>query len=220
MSERSTDYDPAAQSDDPGRSSVHDAAGRSSSGPYVPSGYDEQGNPKPSVPHEGFLGRIATSLLAGQSVLLAVLAVWGFVADATSGSPAHVLNLLITPAHAVLLAVTAVLGAVATVARRWSRRWCVLQFAAYLVIYLMGLTAGANVAQPGWLQLNGPDHFLHIALALLGFVMMMLFSARIVEPPPGSEPYPNGRTDDPDAEAEASERSGREREKEQQQKGR
>ncbi|MEJ2870968.1 DUF4383 domain-containing protein [Actinomycetospora sp. OC33-EN08] len=209
MSERSTQYDPATQTDAPGRSSVHDRAGRSATGPYVPSGRDEQGNPIPSVPHEGFLGRIATSLLLGQSVVLAVIVVWAVVVLATSGSPATVLNLLITPAHAVLLAATAVLGTAAAVKRRWSRRWTVTQVVLYLVIYLMGLTAGGNVPQPGWLQLNGPDHFLHIALALLGFVMMMLFSARIVEPPPGPEPYPNNRTDDPGAEGQRDDRAER-----------
>jgi hypothetical protein len=201
MSEGRTDYDPASQSDDPGRSQAHDESARGS-GPYVQPGRDEQGNPVPSVPHEGVLGRIATSLLVGQSVVLAVLAVWGFVALATSGSPAQVLNLTVSPAHAVVLAATAVLGAASTVARRWVRRWCVFQVLAYLVLYLVGLTAGGTPAQPGWLGLNTPDHFLHLALALLGFVMMMLFSARIVEPPPGSEPYPNNRTDDPDAEAQ------------------
>ncbi|MCD2186957.1 DUF4383 domain-containing protein [Actinomycetospora soli] len=202
MSEGRTDYDPASQSDDPGRSSVHDEAGRSSSGPYVPSGRDEQGHPVPSVPHEGFLGRLATSLLLGQSVVLAVLAVWAFVAMGVSGAPARVLNLTVSPAHGVVLAATAVLGAASTVTRRWVRRWCVLQVLGYLVLYLVGLTAGGGPEQPGWIALNTPDHFLHLALALLGFVMMMLFSARIVEPPPGSEPYPNNRTDDPDAEAE------------------
>ncbi|WP_433802131.1 DUF4383 domain-containing protein [Actinomycetospora sp. CA-084318] len=201
MSEGRTDYDPASQSDDPGRSSVHDESPRGA-GPYVQPGRDEQGNPVPSVPHEGLLGRIATSILLGQSVVLAVLAVWGIVGLVTSGSPAQVLNLTVSPAHAVLLAATAVLGAASTVARRWVRRWCVLQVLLYLVLYLMGLTAGGGPDQPGWLALNTPDHFLHLALALLGFVMMMLFSARIVEPPPGSEPYPNNRTDDPDAEAE------------------
>ncbi len=195
MSERSTDYDPAVQSEDPGRSEAHDESGQGS-GPYVEAGRDEQGNPVPSVPHEGVLGRIATSVLIGQSVVLAVLAVWAFVANAVSGSPAQVLNLTIGPTHATLLAATAVLGAASTVTRRWVRRWCVLQVLAYLVIYLIGLTS------PGWLTLGTADHFLHLALALLGFVMMMLFSARIVEPPPGSEPYPNNRTDDPDAEAQ------------------
>lgn len=197
MSERSTEYDPASQSEDPGRSTVHDESGRSSGAPYVPPGRDEQGNPVPSVPHEGFLGRIATSVLLGQSVVLAVIVVWAVVALATSGSPARVLNLTVTPAHAALLGATAVLGAASAVTRRWVRRWCVLQVLAFLVIYLVGLSAGS-----GWLGLNTPDHFLHLALALLGFVMMMLFSARIVEPPPGSEPYPNNRTDDPDAEAQ------------------
>ncbi|GLZ55731.1 hypothetical protein [Actinomycetospora sp. NBRC 106378] len=196
MSERSTDVNPAAQSDAPGRSEAHDESAQGS-GPYVQPGRDEQGNPVPSVPHEGVLGRIATSILVGQSVVLAVLAVWAFVANAVSGSPAQVLNLTIGLGHAVLLAATAVLGVAATVTRRWVRRWCVIQVLAFLVLYLVGLTAA-----PGWLDLNTADHFLHLALALLGFVMMMLFSARIVEPPPGSEPYPNNRTDAPDAEAE------------------
>jgi hypothetical protein len=196
MSDRSTDYSPAAQSDDPGRSEAHDESAKGS-GPYVQPGRDEQGNPVPSVPHEGVLGRVATSILLGQSVVLAVLAVWAFVANAVSGSPAQVLNLTIGPTHAALLAATAVLGAASTVTRRWVRRWCVFQVLAFLVLYLVGLTAGSD-----WMDLNTPDHFLHLALALLGFVMMMLFSARIVEPPPGPEPYPNNRTDDPDAEAQ------------------
>ena len=38
-------------------------------------------------------------------------------------------------------------------------------------------------------------------LAILGFVALLLLSARIVEPPPGADPYPNNRTDAPDAES-------------------
>ena len=52
---------------DTGKREQHDQQGRSgeTGGPYVEAGRDEQGRPQPAVPHEGLLGRIATSLLAG-----------------------------------------------------------------------------------------------------------------------------------------------------------
>lgn len=183
----------------------HDRSGRASGTPYVPAGRQSTGEPSPPVPHEGFLGRLATSLVVGQSVVLGVVAVWTFIATAASpgAGPVDVLALRMTVPHAVLLAVTAVLGAAACLSRRWSRRWAVTQFGAFLVVFLAGLTVSANVPDPGWLEFNGPDHFLHATLALLGFVAAMLFSARIVEPQPAPPPYPTGRTDDPDAEAEA-----------------
>lgn len=195
--------DPAEHTDDPQTATAHDESGRARGAPYVPPGRDESGQPSPPVPHEGFLGRLATAVLLGQSVVLAVVAVWTFVALATTpgDGPVTVLALRMSLAHAVLLAVTAVLGAAACTTRRWSRRWSVVQFAGYLVVFFVGLTLSANVPAPGWLEFNGPDHALHAVVSLLGFVTAMLLSARLVEPPPGGLPYPTGRTDDPDAEA-------------------
>lgn len=194
--------DPAEHTDDSRTPAEHDEHGRAARAPYVPAGRDGSGNPSPPVPHEGFLGRFATALLLGQSVVLAVVAVWALAAIVSTGGPADVLGLDVSVPHAVLLAATAVLGAGACVARRWGRRWAVSQSVVYLLLYLIGMTVGANQPQPGWLALDAQDHFLHLALAMLGFVTAMLLSARIVEPPPGSPPYPTGRTAAPDAEAE------------------
>lgn len=191
--------EPTERADHPGTASRHDASGRVSGTPYVPAGRDDTGHPSPPVPHEGFLGRLATALLLGQSGVLAVVAVWAFVATATSstGGPADVLALLISLPHAAVLAVTAVLGAAACLARRWGRRWTVTQFVVYLVVFFAGMTVGANQPQPAWLALDAQDHFLHLTLALLGFVTAMLFSARLVEPPADPPAHPTGRTDAP-----------------------
>lgn len=158
----------------------------------------------PGVPHEGFLGRVATVALLGQSLVLAVLAVWAFVAIAVSPQhgPVEILTLSLTVPHGVLLAATAVLGAAACSGRRWARRWSAAQFVVYLAVFFVGMTVGTNQPQPGWLTLNASDHILHVALALLGFVTAMLLGARIVEPPPGDPPYPRGRTDAPELESD------------------
>lgn len=184
MSARSG-HDPsysAGQANAPGTAAGHDEAGRVQKAPYVPSGRDERGRPVPPVPHEGFLGRLGTALLLGQSVVLAVVAVWTFVASTVSPSagPVEVLGLRMTVAHGILLAVTAALATAACATRRWARRWSVTQFVVYLVVFFAGMTVSAEPV-PG-LELNGPDHALHAALALLGFVTAMLLSARIVEP--------------------------------------
>ena len=92
----------------------HDQVGRGS-GPYAPGGRDDQGNPVPSVPHEGLLGRIATALVAGEAVVLAAVGVAGVVsswgAGFTAQVPDTVLALRLNPAHSALLLVTAVLAA-------------------------------------------------------------------------------------------------------------
>ena len=187
---------PAEYADATGTADQHDETGRTGGAPYVPAGRDQAGRPQPAVPHEGLVGRLATSLLIGQSVVLAVVVIWAVIGMAGSGAPAEVLGLRLGLAETVLLAVTAVLGAASCVGRRWSRRWAVTQFGVYLLVFLLGLTLTG--AFP---ELNAPDHALHAALAILGFATLMLLSARIVEPPPGADPYPNNRTDDPDAES-------------------
>jgi hypothetical protein len=187
---------PAEYADATGTADQHDETGRAGGAPYVPAGRDQAGRPQPAVPHEGLVGRLATSLLLGQSVVLAVVVIWAVVILAGSGAPAAVLGLQLGVAEVVLLAVTAVLGAASCLGRRWSRRWAATQFGLYLLVFLVGLTLGGTFP-----ELNTADHALHAVLALLGFVALMLLSARIVEPPPGADPYPNNRTDAPDAES-------------------
>jgi hypothetical protein len=187
---------------DTGKREQHDQQGRSgeSGGPYVQAGRDEQGRPQPSVPHEGLLGRIATSVLAGQSVVLLVVAVAGYVVGSGDGffgrTDATFLALRLNPAHSTLLLITAV-AALASLSRRKSLRGYALgQAVVYLIIFAVGTAASMGTSDPSPLDLNTPDHILHGVLFLLGFVTMMISSARIVEPPPGPDPYPDYQEDD------------------------
>ncbi|MDD7933068.1 DUF4383 domain-containing protein [Actinomycetospora straminea] len=171
----------------------HDQQGRGS-GPYAPPSRDEQGNPLPSVPHEGLLGRIGKAVVGGEVVVLAVVGIAGLVtswgASFTEQVPDTVLALRLNPAHSVLLLVTAVLGAVSLRKRSWLRAFAGAQAVVYLLLFVFGSAFSVNTGSATFLALNTPDHVLHGVLAILGFVVLMISSARIVEPPPGSLPYP------------------------------
>jgi hypothetical protein len=173
--------------------SQHDGQGRGA-GPYAPPGRDDQGNPVPSVPHEGLLGRIGTAIIAGEAVVLAAVGVAGLVttwgAGFTEPTPDTVLALRVNPLHSVLLLITAVLGVVSLRKRTWLRIFAGGQALVYLVLFALGAAAGLNTGDPTILALNTPDLVLHGLVALLGFVVLMISSARIIEPPPGSLPYP------------------------------
>ncbi|MDD7918947.1 DUF4383 domain-containing protein [Actinomycetospora callitridis] len=172
----------------------HDRTGRGS-GPYAPAGRDDQGNPVPSVPHEGLLGRIATSLVAGEAVVLAALGVAGLVtswgAGFTAQVPDTVLALRLNPANSVLLLVTAVLAVASLKSRSLLRRFAGLQAVAYLLLFVFGAAYSVNTGNATFLDLNTPDLVLFGVLAVLGFIILMVSSARIVEPPPGPLPYPD-----------------------------
>jgi hypothetical protein len=180
--------------DESGKRSNHDQVGRGS-GPYAPAGRDDQGNPVPSVPHEGLLGRIATSLVAGEAVVLAAVGVAGLVtswgADFTAQVPDTVLALRLNPALSVLLLVTAVLAAASLKSRSLLRRFAGLQAVAYLLLFVFGAAYSVNTGNATFLDLNTPDLVLFGVLAILGFIILMISSARIVEPPPGPLPYPD-----------------------------
>lgn len=203
MAEHETESDTASGAARPGESphpdagaaGDHDSAGRESGSPYVQPGRDEQGRPQPSVPHEGLLGRIATSLVIGQSVVLLVVAVAGYVVGSGQGftgrSEGTFLALRLNPAHSTLLLVTALLGVAALVRRGWLRRFAFAQWIVYLLVFAFGAAYSVNSGDSTPLNLNTPDHVLHGVLFLLGFVTMMISSARIIEPPPGADPYPD-----------------------------
>jgi hypothetical protein len=180
--------------DESGKRENHDQTGRGS-GPYAPAGRDDQGNPVPSVPHEGLLGRIATSLVAGEVVVLAAVGVAGLVtswgADFTAQVPDTVLALRLNPALSVLLLVTAVLAAASLKSRSLLRRFAGLQAVAYLLLFVFGAAYSVNTGNATFLDLNTPDLVLFGVLAVLGFIILMISSARIVEPPPGPLPYPD-----------------------------
>ena len=181
---------------DEGNTGEHDQAGRGGSGPYVAPGRDEQGNPQPSVPHEGLLGRIAMSLVIGESVVLLVVAIAGYVVGSDQGftgrSEGTFLALRLNPAHSTLLLVTAVLGLVAALTRRsLLRRFAGAQAVVYLLVFAFGAAYSVNTGDSTALNLNTPDHVLHGVLFVLGFITLMISSARVIEPPPGSDPYPD-----------------------------
>jgi uncharacterized protein DUF4383 len=185
---------------DAGARNQHDQEGRAAEGgPYVQAGRDEQGRPQPSVPHEGLLGRIASSVLAGQSVVLLVVAVAGYVVGSGDGffgrSEATFLALRLNPAHSTILLITAVLGLAALARRKTLRGFALGQAVVYLILFAVGTAASAGTSDPSPLDLNTPDHILHGVLFVLGFITMMISSARIVEPPPGPDPYPDYEDD-------------------------
>lgn len=185
---------------DAGVDSQHDEQGRAAGAPYVPSGRDEQGRPQPSVPHEGLLGRVATAVLAGQSVVLLVVAVAGYVVGSGHGffgrTEATFLALRLNPAHSTLLLIWAVLGLAALSRRKTLRGFALAQAVLFLIVFAVGTAASVGTSNPSPLDLNTPDHILHGVLFLLGFITMMISSARIVEPPPGPDPYPDYTDDD------------------------
>lgn len=178
------------QDDTPGQ---HDQQGRAA-GPYAPPGRDEQGNPVPSVPHEGLLGRIGVAVVLGQAVVLAAVGVAGLVSSWGAGLaeqvPDTVLALRLNPLHSILLLVTAVAGALCTVRRTALRRFAGVQAIVYILLFVFGSAYSVSTGNATPLALNTPDHVLHGVLAILGFCVLMISSARIVEPPPGSLPYP------------------------------
>lgn len=171
----------------------HDQQGRGS-GPYAPPGRDDQGNPVPSVPHEGLLGRIGASIVAGEVVVLAVVGIAGLVttwgAGFTEQVPDTFLALRLNPLLSVLLLLTAVIGAVCLRKRTSLRFFAGGQAVVYLLLFVFGAAYSMNTNNATFLDLNTPDLVLFGVLAILGFIVMMISSARIVEPPPGSLPYP------------------------------
>ncbi|MDD7942233.1 DUF4383 domain-containing protein [Actinomycetospora lutea] len=179
--------------DTTGAPGQHDQHGRGA-GPYAPPSRDEQGNPLPSVPHEGLLGRIATAIVAGEAVVLAIVGVAGLVmtwgAAFTEQTQDTFLALRLNPAHSVLLLVTAVLAAVSLRRRTWLRFFAGGQAVVYVLLFVFGAAYSLNTGTATVLALNTPDLVLHGVLAILGFITVMISSARIVEPPPGSLPYP------------------------------
>jgi hypothetical protein len=186
---------------DTGKREQHDQQGRASEGggPYVEAGRDEQGRPQPSVPHEGVLGRIATSVLAGQSVVLLVVAVAGYVVGSGDGffgrSEETFLALRLNPAHCTILLITALLGLAALARRKTLRGFALAQLIVYLILFAVGTAAAIGTSDPSPLDLNTPDNVLHGVLFVLGFIIMMISSARIIEPPPGPDPYPDHEED-------------------------
>lgn len=186
----------------------HDQEGRTA-GPYAPPGRDARGNPIPSVPHEGLLGRLGVSLLLGQSVVLAAVGVAGLVTSWGAGFGEQVQNtvlaLRLNPAHSVLLLVTAVVGAVCTTKRRRLRTYAGVQAICYVILFVFGSAKSVNTGSATVLALNTPDNVLHAVLAILGFIVLIIASARVVEPPPASLPYPGAvpRPDGQDPPADA-----------------
>ena len=187
---------------DAGTRNQHDQQDRGG-GPYVQAGRDEQGRPQPAVPHEGLLGRIATAVLAGQSVVLLVVAVAGYVVGSGDGfagrSEATFLALRLNPLHSTLLLVWAVLGLAALSRRKTLRGFALAQAVVFLIVFAVGTAAAVGTSDSSPLDLNTPDHILHGVLFLLGFITMMISSARIIEPPPGPDPYPDYDEDNGDS---------------------
>ena len=138
-------------------------------------------------------------MLAGQSVVLLVVAVAGYVVGSGDGffgrTDATFLALRLNPAHSTILLITALLGFAALARRKTLRGFALGQGVVYLILFAVGTAASIGTSDPSPLDLNTPDNILHGVLFLLGFITMMISSARIVEPPPGPDPYPDYQED-------------------------
>lgn len=153
-------------------------------------------------------GRI---VLVVQALLIAGLAVAGLIAAV--GSPTgvgHIAGFSLNIPHSVLLLATAGASVLAVV--WWSRAgrlWAMAQAALYTLVYVIGAAASTGHSQDTWLQLNTPDHFLHLGLAIIGGVLSpALFwptapaahaPARILpgEPPPTEQRPPTSMQEEP-----------------------
>ncbi len=128
------------------------------------------------------------------------MAVAGYVVGSGDGffgrTDATFLALRLNPAHSTLLLIWAVLGAAALSRRKTLRGFAMAQAIIFLIVFAVGTAASVGTSDPSPLDLNTPDHILHGVLFLLGFITMMISSARIVEPPPGPDPYPDYTEDD------------------------
>jgi hypothetical protein len=204
MADSRTD-DPGDVADDAGG---HEETSRSNGTPYTQSGRDERGEPQPGVPHEGALTKIGRSIVIGQSVVLLIVAITGIVLVTTRDDPGRttVLGLGMSIGHAVLLIATAVIGLAACRKKRTLRFYAVGQALVYLLVFFVGTSLSTGIPDRTGMDLNTQDHILHGVLAVLGFIVMMVTSARIVEPPPGPVPYPQSESgrDPRDSESEPS----------------
>ena len=199
------DHSEPAHPDEVDSGGGHDDTERSSGAPYVPPGRDSAGNPRPSVPHEGLLGRIGVAVIGGQSVVLLAVAVAGFVVSRHDGfldQPDNsVLALRLNGAHSTLLLVTALAGFAVLRWRYALRRYAAIQAIVYFLVFAFGAAYSANSASATFLDINTPDSVLHGVVAVIGFVTLMITAARVVEPPPGSLPYPEVTHDDQSSES-------------------
>lgn len=114
-------------------------------------------------------GRI---VLVVQAVLLSGLAVAGLLTTVASPTGVgHVVGLSLNTPHSVLLLATAVASVLAALWTRVGRIWTMVQAILYTVVFVIGTASSAGRPQDTWLALSTPDHFLHLALALLGGVL-------------------------------------------------
>jgi hypothetical protein len=122
------------------------------------------------------LGR---TLLMVQALGLAGLALVGL--DAAGDSPtgiAAVFGFTLNAPHSVLLLATAAASTLAAMWGRVSRMWALTQATAYTLIFVIGAAGSMGGAPHTWLALNGPDHFLHLGLAVLGGLLGTALLAR------------------------------------------
>jgi hypothetical protein len=115
------------------------------------------------------IGRI---VLVVQALLVAGLAVAGLLAAA--GSPTgvgHIAGFSLNTPHSLLLLATAAASVLAALWSRIGRFWAMAQTGLYTLVYVIGTAASTGHSQDTWLQLNTPDHFLHLGLALVSGVL-------------------------------------------------
>jgi len=110
--------------------------------------------------------------LVVQALVLGGLGVAGLLAATASSTGAgQVVGFSLNTPHSVLLLATAGASVLAALWRRAGRFWAMAQAFVYTLAFVIGSASSAGQPQDTWLALNTPDHFLHLALALLGGVL-------------------------------------------------
>ena len=148
------------------------------------------------MPHEGLLGRIATAIVAGEAVVLAAVGVAGARLELGRGLHRPGAGHRARPAAQPRPQRPApghrrARGGVSLTPAAGCGSSPACQAVVYLLLFAFGAAFSLNTGNATFLDLNTPDLVLHGVLALLGFIVLMISSARIIEPPPGPLPYPD-----------------------------
>lgn len=135
--------------------------------------------------------RAGRLILLAQALSVGAFAVMGL--DSARVAPAGVgtvAGFTVNVPHGVLLLVTALGGVAAALWSRISRLWVSSQAVAFTLLFVVGAAGSLGGAPHSWLALNGPDHFLHLGLAVLGGVLATSLLSRpalVAEPASASD---------------------------------
>lgn len=120
---------------------------------------------------------LVRAVLIGQSVPLGLFAVAGLVLALLSGGAATVLGFQLNVLHSAILLGVAVAGVLVAPRLRPTRIFVPIQMAGFALLFVIGSAVGAGVPRDTVLWLNWADHFLHLALAIIGLSMALLLGS-------------------------------------------